>query len=336
MITQATDSLELAPEEPQHHIAKPQHPYQVLRLLPSDATPAQQDSAIQAVLEPKEIHYSAQPDTLHLPGSKPGKNMKDVSIPKYYKEGFFSNDTLFHPELNGGRYGVAGDPIPYTMRNDNLVTGLLIACFILALIAFSHSKRFLILQIKNFFYSTNDSSQDVSMTTREVRFLLFFICQTCLIMAVLFFIFTQSNIADTYILSSPYELHAIFVGIFAFYFLIKSIMYNFVNWVFFDKKKTIQWTRTSMFIITMEGILLYPLALLLVFFNLSIESTVVYFIIVVILAKLLLFYKCRTIFFKRLGDFLQIILYFCALEIMPLLALWGTLVFVDDYLKINY
>ena len=33
--------------------ARPQTPYQVLRLLPKDATPAQQDSAIQAWFEPE-------------------------------------------------------------------------------------------------------------------------------------------------------------------------------------------------------------------------------------------------------------------------------------------
>ena len=38
------------------HSAKPQTPYEVLRLLPKDATPAQQDSAIQEWFEPKEIH----------------------------------------------------------------------------------------------------------------------------------------------------------------------------------------------------------------------------------------------------------------------------------------
>ena len=40
------------------HHTRPQTPYQVLRLLPKDATPAQQDSAIQAWFEPGEIHYS--------------------------------------------------------------------------------------------------------------------------------------------------------------------------------------------------------------------------------------------------------------------------------------
>ena len=62
--------------------AKPQTPYQVLRLLPKDATPAQQDSAIQAWFGHAEIHYSEQPDTLHLPGHEVPRDLKEVNIPQ--------------------------------------------------------------------------------------------------------------------------------------------------------------------------------------------------------------------------------------------------------------
>ena len=62
--------------------ARPQTPYQVLRLLPKDATPAQQDSAIQAWFEPGEIHYSERPDTLHLPGQEIPRDLKTVNIPQ--------------------------------------------------------------------------------------------------------------------------------------------------------------------------------------------------------------------------------------------------------------
>ena len=131
--------------------AKPQTPYQVLRLLPKDATPAQQDSAIQAWFQPGEIHYSSRPDTLHLPGHGIGKSLTDINIPQYYREHFFSDNTYFHPELDGGRYGVAGDPIPYTTKNDNIITSMLLVCFVLTLMAFSFSKSFLLRQAKNFF-----------------------------------------------------------------------------------------------------------------------------------------------------------------------------------------
>ena len=47
-------------------------------------------------------------------------------------------------------------------------------------------------------------------------------------------------------------------------------------------------------------------------------------------------YKEYAIFFKRNVVKLQIILYFCTLEIVPLLAFWGALMFTANSLKINF
>ena len=62
-------------------------------MLPKDATPAQQDSAIRAWFHPGEIHYSDMPDTLHLPGHGVGRNLKEVNLPQYYRESFYSFNT---------------------------------------------------------------------------------------------------------------------------------------------------------------------------------------------------------------------------------------------------
>ena len=64
-------------------------PKEVLSWLPKDATPAQQDSAIQRHIKASEIHWSTQPDTLHMPGHSKGKSIRDVSLPQYYRESFF-------------------------------------------------------------------------------------------------------------------------------------------------------------------------------------------------------------------------------------------------------
>jgi hypothetical protein len=53
-------------------------------------------------------------------GHPAGKSFRDVSLPQYYRESFFSKDSLFHPELRGGRMGVSGDPVPYSVSGDNL------------------------------------------------------------------------------------------------------------------------------------------------------------------------------------------------------------------------
>ena len=61
-----------------------------------------------------------------------------------------------------------------------------------------------------------------------------------------------------------------------------------------------------------------------------------YTLSIIALGKLLSFYKTYLIFFKQNGNFLQNILYFCALETMPLIGLWGFLVMISSFLKINF
>ena len=79
--------------------------------------------------------------------------------------------------------------------------------------------------------------------------------------------------------------------------------------------------------------LLFPNVMLLAYFNLSIKHAVIYALAVIILVKLLSFYKAYLIFFRRNGAILQFFLYFCALELMPLGALCGAMVTMDRYLK---
>jgi hypothetical protein len=48
------------------------------------------------------------------------------------------------------------------------------------------------------------------------------------------------------------------------------------------------------------------------------------------------FYKSYVIFFGRKSHFLQNILYFCALEIVPLASFGGLVVTAINILKINF
>ena len=116
----------------------------------------------------------------------------------------------------------------------------------------------------------------------------------------------------------------------------KAILYSISGWVFFDKKKNVQWLKAYLFLISCEGVALFPMVMLLSYFELSLQVAVIYTLVVLGIVKILSFYKTYLIFFKRNGVFLQIFLYFCALEVVPLLALWGGLVLISHYLKINF
>ena len=311
-------------------------PAQVLKWLPRDATPAQQDSIIQAHFKPGEIHWSDRPDTLHLPGHDRGHNMLDVDIPQYYREGFFSKDTLFHPELQGGRNGIAGDPVPYTVHADNLMTGLLLLCFIMIVVAFSSVKDFLLHQFKSFFYFSRDVSSEISETAVEFRFQFFLVMLASLLISLLFYFYTLYYIGETFILRSPYYLILIYWGIIMGYYLLKAMLYTIVNLVLFDSKRNKQWMRSFLFISSVEGILMFPIVMMKGYFDIPIESAAIYVEVVLTIIKILTFYKCFIIFFSRNVVKLQIILYFCALEMVPLLFVWSVLNATANMLKINF
>mgnify|MGYP002623639154 CR=1 FL=1 len=319
-----------------HHAPRPMTPYQVLRMLPKDATPAQQDSAIQAWFQPDEVHYSNRPDTLHLPGHDAGRSLKDVNLPQYYRESFFSNDSLLHPELNVERYGMAGDPVPYTVRNDNFVTSILLVCFILSVVAWAHSKQFIVRQLKDFFYPPRLESSTFFETAAEFWFQLLLLLQTSLLLAIMFYFYTTTYVAETFILESDYQLIGILFGVFVAYFAMKALAYAFVNSVFFGGKRNQHFQLSQLFVDALGGVFLFPVAMLQVYFDISMQNVVYYFIFVLVLVKLLSFYKAFVIFFKQNSVYLQIILYFCALEIAPLFALWGSLMLIIDELKINF
>ena len=314
----------------------PLTPAKVLSWLPVNATPAQQDSAIQAHFKAAEIHWSERPDTLHLPGHDKGHNMLEVNLPQYYRENYFSRDSLLHPELPGGRYGVAGDPVPYNVHNDNVVTSLLLLCFVIAVISIASVRHFFLRQLKHFFYIPQEGTSTSSVTTSELRTQTFLVGVAALLMALLYYFYTIEFIGETFVLSSPYYLILIYLGMMSGYFLLKALLYSVSNVVFFDGKRNGHWIKTLLFITSIEGVLLFPGVLLIAYTTLPVQNVEFYFIIVLIFVKILTIYKTYIIFFRQNVVRLQIILYFCALELVPLLTLWGALAITANSLKINF
>ena len=315
-------------------LSRPQTPYQVLRLLPKDATPAQQDSAVQAWLGERTINYSSRPDTLHLPGEGIPRDMKAVDIPLYYRENFFSNDTLYHEELPAGGSGVAGDPMPETLSNNDFIPVVLIIAFLFITYSFSRISGFVVNQLKNFFY-TQRANRDITETGSEIKFQLVFVVLTCLVLGMLYYLYVTAYIADTFTLSSEYAILGIFLGIFILYFLFRFSLYTGINSVFYDSRGNRKFLTSLLFLTAMEAVALFPILLLLTYLHFSPVYAAIYCIVVLVLVKLLTFYKSYIIFFKQKGGFLQNILYFCALEMVPLFALWGVLSVIVEYFKIK-
>lgn len=300
-----------APQQRQHFQPTPA---QVLSWLPRNATPEQQDSAIQANIKPSEITWSQQPDTLHLPGHSKGKSWRDVNMPKYYRESYFTGKPFFHPELFGGRLGVAGDPVPYSIARDNVITLLLLGCFVLALIAYAKSKGFILRQAKDFFRPPhNEKLTSISETSGELRFQLFLVLQSSLLMALIFFFYVQRNITDTFIIDQ-YQAIGVFAAIITAYAMLKAVAYSVTGWVFFDRRRNDLWMKSFLFLLAMEGVCIFPIVMLRAYFDMPVHTTLLSTAIVLGIFKLLSLYKSYLIFFRNGGHSLQIFCTFAHLK----------------------
>lgn len=314
---------------------KPLTPAVVLRKLPYNATPEQQDSAIQANFQPKIIAPSNRPDTLNIPGLEADPITVDLSSYSY-KNGYFSNDPMFHPELRVTQIGFAGDPLPYRLHSDDYVTGTLLLSFFLMVTVITRSFHMLSQQVKDFFYTRERENLFSISTDSELRGQLFLIFQTCFILGILFFDYTQENQPDVFNQISPYYLLGLNVGICIAFYTLKVLIYAFVNWIFFDKKKNEQWMEAYFLAILALGVTLFPVALLVVYFEMPYSSLKITFLIIIVLIKILLFYKCYRIFFSYYYGYLHLFVYFCTLEILPSLVLWRALVYANKYLVVNF
>jgi len=284
-------------------------PREILSWLPRNATPEQQDSAIRANYNFPDVDWSSRSNPLRTPQLSADSTARfDPQKPMYHGKSLVQPDSVYRPEYAVYRQGVAGDPIPYNIAGDNLITSILLGCFVLAAVSVAESGNFIQRQIKNFFHTQREGITIITETSNELRFQVFLLVQAALLFALIFFFYTKTLPGDTSGLPQ-YTIIGIFTAINMAYLALKAIAYALVGWVFFDKKKNEQWSKSSLFLNATEGMALFPIVMLHAYFNFSIETTVFYTLFIIILTKILSLYKTYVIFFKRNGAFIQSFLY---------------------------
>jgi len=256
------------------------------------------------------------------------------ALPLYQSENYFDDDTLFSTAKGYDRQGEAGEPVPYTIRGDNLFTSLLLISFVVLMVSVSHVRGFLYQRLKNLVLPSSNA-HDPSITRAEMYFQLFLVVLASLLLSINVFIYASDHQADAFLIAD-YHLVALLFGCFLSYFFLKFALYQTVNSVFFTYRQVKEWQHTILFLFALEGILLFPITLVQVYFDFSFEKAVYAYIFILFFCKILTFYKGWNIFFRQFGAILQIFLYFCTLEIVPLLALAGGIKLLIDVLKITF
>ncbi len=283
----------------------------------------------------RERFLSTRPDTLNLPGLRGYSLIPHIdSLQKCYTIGFFAENPLLHPELVAESPGYSIESRSYELRNDDWITGALLFSFFFSAFFIRYIRHFLIIRTKEFFSVNASDSTDVHeiKTSIENRYSLFMGILLALMYAIAFYGYTQHTLKVFMGPLSPYILIGYYIAAILSYFLFRYLLYQFVNCIFFDKKTRVRWNNTYSYLIFSETVLLFPLLMIFVYFNFSGPVGIYSLLFLFFLAKSVLLIKTYSILFNKLHCLLHFFVYFCALEIVPMVIIWTALIRITNSL----
>ena len=232
--------------------------------------------------------------------------------------------------------GFKGMPIPYSPKLDDGITILLLCCFFISAYVLSRSRKFLVQLMKDFLLNRERTSIFAATTAADMRYMLLLILQTCVLGAVCTFNYLIDVRPELGERIPPYILLGVYLAIALLYLFWKWVTYSFLGWIFFDGNRTSLWMESYSTLLYYLGFALFPFALFLVYFDLSLLATVIIGLFLMFFTKILMFYKWIKLFCNNLYGVLLLIVYFCALEIIPCFIVYRGVLQVNDYLIINF
>ena len=243
---------------------------------------------------------------------------------------FFKDDSLLHTEVPYQPFGFAATATPFRLQHNGWSAVLLFLSLLLAVSLVVRLRKKFRELLRGVFLPI-PGKMDTPVVDDPLRFStrLVAVCLLSLSAAIVTFIYTQHDVGYYPFPETPYILFGAFLILWIVYFLTKRLMVNFVNWVFFRKEKILTWQRAYTFLYVAEAMLFLLFATVATYLKFPPDEVLLLAFGLVILVKIVLLFKTYQIFFPKMYGTLHLIVYFCTLELMPLLALQHVLTYAE-------
>ena len=232
--------------------------------------------------------------------------------------------------------GFDGEPVPQTLRDTPAVTVILLACFLLLAYALKGNHKYIGHRLKNLFVQKRRVSLFDDSADTSHGFIALLSLVSCTLSGVCLYkycVIAEPLLSDH---ASALFLLGIYTACICAFVLLKWGTYGFVNWIFFDEEQKESWNRACFDLLGSVSLLLFPLLLVSVYLNVNFRISNYLMLLVLLIAELVLFYKCNRNFFSQFYGFLHFILYFCALELVPLILFWKVINYINNILILKF
>lgn len=221
-------------------------------------------------------------------------------------------------------------PLERTMKGDTAVTFAFVASAVLLALVLAAGRRTMLQRGKNFFANRRRSSLFDAPTNVDWWMDGVMLAVLCVMSSLCAMSLSDSGYAD----DVPYwKVLLLMTSAFAAYVAVKFILYRIVGWAFFDREGTRQLTDAYMTLLAYNGLMLFFVALVAVYFYLPSVTLQYVVLVMLIIDKLLVGYKHTALFFKpkigRYTFFLQL----CTLETLPCFILYKVLLEINIIFK---
>ena len=232
--------------------------------------------------------------------------------------------------------GVEGIPLPYLPGRDDVVSLILLGCFLASAYVLSYSYKFLLQLGNDFLLHRERASIFATSTGSDMRYLVSLVMQTCVLSGLYIFLCFSDLNPNLVSQAGSLRLVGICVGGCMIYLCLKWLVYSLLGWIFFDRGIRSFWMNSYSTLLYYFGLFLFPALLLVVYLDLSLQNTVIIGLFLFGLVKMLILYKWIKLFCDNFFGGLLLILYFCALEIIPCLLLYKGMTQLNDYWIIKF
>ena len=224
---------------------------------------------------------------------------------------------------------------PYCMTNDNAIMMMFVMNIIGISYVFLMNGAGIIERLKCIFYYESKSTP-FNNRTHITR-----ICNILLYIQTLFY---STIIASKFILetelfhceTSILPLTGTFAILFILVLLFKLISYDAVNAILFDRQKIGEWREFYFFTIKLLGFAFTPAVIAILFVpEISFVFVKIYLLILLLAYIYTVLNGLNKIIFAKRHNYLDIFLYLCALEFLPMGIVWKSILQVSEFLTIK-